>query len=174
MTSVGCGPAPAGEYTKPLMSTPWLGMCSTVIAAGCAWSAGGSVHVAGRTSVESAAHAGPTINSRQPNTERMVTLSTIDLVPRCRGSQECTRRRSLWNRSLGHIDAHCTLIMFPRKRRGGYLVQLYTVGHSNHPIEKFIGLLTANGITAVADVRSRPFSRRHPQFNKERLAAQLM
>jgi uncharacterized protein (DUF488 family) len=47
------------------------------------------------------------------------------------------------------------------------------VGHSNHPIEKFIGLLTANGITAVADVRSRPFSRRHPQFNKERLAAQL-
>jgi len=52
-------------------------------------------------------------------------------------------------------------------------VQLYTVGHSNHPIEKFIGLLTANGINAVADVRSRPFSRRHPQFNKERLAAQL-
>ena len=52
-------------------------------------------------------------------------------------------------------------------------MQLYTVGHSNHPIEKFIGLLTANGINAVADVRSRPFSRRHPQFNKERLAAQL-
>ena len=53
------------------------------------------------------------------------------------------------------------------------MAQLYTVGHSNHPIEKFIGLLTANGITAVADVRSRPFSRRHPQFNKERLAEQL-
>jgi uncharacterized protein (DUF488 family) len=47
------------------------------------------------------------------------------------------------------------------------------VGHSNHSIEKFIGLLTANGITAVADVRSRPFSRRHPQFNKERLASAL-
>jgi uncharacterized protein (DUF488 family) len=53
------------------------------------------------------------------------------------------------------------------------LATLYTVGHSNHSIEKFIGLLTANGITAVADVRSRPFSRRHPQFNKERLAAAL-
>jgi uncharacterized protein (DUF488 family) len=53
------------------------------------------------------------------------------------------------------------------------LATLYTVGHSNHPIEKFIGLLTANGITAVADVRSRPYSRRHPQFNKERLAATL-
>jgi uncharacterized protein (DUF488 family) len=53
------------------------------------------------------------------------------------------------------------------------LKALYTVGHSNHPIEKFVGLLSANGITAIADVRSRPFSRRHPQFNKDRLAAQL-
>lgn len=51
--------------------------------------------------------------------------------------------------------------------------RIYSVGHSNHSIEKFIGLLSANGITAVADVRSRPFSRRHPQFNKERLAAAL-
>jgi uncharacterized protein (DUF488 family) len=50
---------------------------------------------------------------------------------------------------------------------------IYTVGHSNHSIEKFIGLLAANAITAVADVRSRPFSRRHPHFNKERLAAAL-
>jgi uncharacterized protein (DUF488 family) len=60
-----------------------------------------------------------------------------------------------------------------KKWRGKYLVTIYTVGHSNHSIEKFVGLLTANGITAVADVRSRPFSRRHPQFNKERLAAEL-
>ncbi|HEY0802790.1 MAG TPA: DUF488 domain-containing protein [Steroidobacteraceae bacterium] len=53
------------------------------------------------------------------------------------------------------------------------MVTLYTIGHSNHPIDKFVGLLTANGITAIADVRSRPFSRRHPQFNKDRLAATL-
>jgi uncharacterized protein (DUF488 family) len=50
---------------------------------------------------------------------------------------------------------------------------VYTVGHSNHPIEKFVSLLTANRISAVADVRSRPFSRHHPQFNKDRLAAKL-
>ena len=50
---------------------------------------------------------------------------------------------------------------------------IYTVGHSNHPIEKFLGLLTGNGITAVADVRSQPYSRRFTQFNKERLAATL-
>jgi uncharacterized protein (DUF488 family) len=53
------------------------------------------------------------------------------------------------------------------------LTTLHTVGHSNHSIEKFVSLLTANGITAVADVRSRPFSRRHPQFNKDRLAGEL-
>ena len=34
-------------------------------------------------------------------------------------------------------------------------------------------MLTANGITAIADVRSRPFSRRNPQFNKDTLAAEL-
>ena len=53
------------------------------------------------------------------------------------------------------------------------MVTIYTVGHSNHPIEKILSLLTGNGITAIADVRSRPFSRRHPQFNKDRLAAKL-
>ena len=53
------------------------------------------------------------------------------------------------------------------------MTTLHTVGHSNHSIEKFVSLLTAHGITAVADVRSRPFSRRHPQFNKDRLAAEL-
>ncbi len=53
------------------------------------------------------------------------------------------------------------------------MVNVYTVGHSNHPIEKILSLLTGNGITAIADVRSRPFSRRHPQFNKDRLAAML-
>src|ERR1700743_2023752 len=53
------------------------------------------------------------------------------------------------------------------------LNKIYTVGHSNHPIEKFLDLLTRNEITAIADVRSKPFSRRNPQFNKDRLAAAL-
>jgi uncharacterized protein (DUF488 family) len=53
------------------------------------------------------------------------------------------------------------------------LATLYTVGHSNHSIDKFVGLLTTNSITAIADVRSQPFSKRYPQFNKERLAAVL-
>jgi uncharacterized protein (DUF488 family) len=50
---------------------------------------------------------------------------------------------------------------------------VFTVGHSNHPIDRFIGLLKQNAVTAIADVRSQPFSRRNPQFNKERLASVL-
>jgi hypothetical protein len=50
---------------------------------------------------------------------------------------------------------------------------IYTIGHSNHPIEKFIGLLKKHNITAVGDVRSRPYSRHNPQFNRETLAVSL-
>lgn len=53
------------------------------------------------------------------------------------------------------------------------VITIYTVGHSNHTIEKFLGLLSKAGITAIADVRSRPYSRRHPQFNRETLAGSL-
>jgi uncharacterized protein (DUF488 family) len=50
---------------------------------------------------------------------------------------------------------------------------LYTIGHSNHTTEDFIGLLKQHGITCVADVRSAPYSRYCPQFNKGALAAAL-
>ncbi|MFX9035036.1 DUF488 domain-containing protein, partial [Acinetobacter baumannii] len=43
----------------------------------------------------------------------------------------------------------------------------------NHPIERFLALLQAPGITALADVRSTPYSRFNPQFRRERLAASL-
>jgi uncharacterized protein (DUF488 family) len=50
---------------------------------------------------------------------------------------------------------------------------IYTIGHSTHALEHFIHLLTAHGVTAVADVRSRPYSRFNPQFNREDLQAAL-
>ena len=50
---------------------------------------------------------------------------------------------------------------------------VYTVGHSSYPIEVFLGLLSRHGITVIADVRSQPYSRRHPQFNREPLAETL-
>lgn len=50
---------------------------------------------------------------------------------------------------------------------------LYTVGHSTHPIDKFIALLKQHGILALADVRSHPFSRHFPQFSKASLKQSL-
>ena len=50
---------------------------------------------------------------------------------------------------------------------------LYTIGHSNHSIDEFVSLLKQHGITAVADVRSAPYSRYCPWFNKDQLAAAL-
>jgi len=43
---------------------------------------------------------------------------------------------------------------------------VYTIGHSNHSIEEFVTLLRQTGVTAVADVRSVPFSRFTPQFDR--------
>ena len=48
-----------------------------------------------------------------------------------------------------------------------------TIGHSIHPIEKFLSLLEAHGVTAIADVRSAPYSRRQPQFNRDPLRRAL-
>ena len=44
---------------------------------------------------------------------------------------------------------------------------VYTIGHSSHSFEDFVSLLQRYGVNAVADVRSVPYSRRHPQFNRE-------
>jgi uncharacterized protein (DUF488 family) len=53
------------------------------------------------------------------------------------------------------------------------VLELFSIGHSNHPIDYFVGLLQRHGITALADVRSTPYSRRHPQFRREALAERL-
>lgn len=50
---------------------------------------------------------------------------------------------------------------------------LYTLGHSNHPIDAFVALLVRHRIGAVADVRSVPFSRRYPHFSRDSLRASL-
>ena len=51
--------------------------------------------------------------------------------------------------------------------------QLLTIGHSSHEFAVFAALLHQHRVTAVADVRSAPYSRRHPHFNRERLHAAL-
>ncbi|MCA9056149.1 MAG: DUF488 domain-containing protein [Planctomycetaceae bacterium] len=50
---------------------------------------------------------------------------------------------------------------------------LFTIGHSNHSLAHFVLLLRQHGITAVADVRSSPYSRWHPQFSRDNLSEAL-
>ncbi|MFZ0774797.1 MAG: DUF488 domain-containing protein [Candidatus Sulfotelmatobacter sp.] len=50
---------------------------------------------------------------------------------------------------------------------------VYTIGHSNGTAERLLSLLNHHGVTAVADVRSQPYSRFNPQFNREELASVL-
>jgi len=50
---------------------------------------------------------------------------------------------------------------------------LLTIGHSNLSAERFMALLASAGVTAVADVRSVPFSRRCPWFSGKALAERL-
>jgi uncharacterized protein (DUF488 family) len=52
-------------------------------------------------------------------------------------------------------------------------VNIFTVGHSNHTADAFVGLLRLHRINAIADVRSSPYSRFAPQFNKEAIAPLL-
>src|SRR5260370_15864698 len=50
---------------------------------------------------------------------------------------------------------------------------VFTIGHSTHTLERFIELLKLHDITALGDVRSRPYSRMNPQFNREGLMKHL-
>ncbi|OJT94862.1 MAG: DNA repair protein [Alphaproteobacteria bacterium 65-7] len=49
----------------------------------------------------------------------------------------------------------------------------FTVGHSNHSFEAFVGLLKAPRVQRVVDVRKMPMSRANPQFNKDTLPGAL-
>jgi uncharacterized protein (DUF488 family) len=50
---------------------------------------------------------------------------------------------------------------------------LLTIGHSNLAADRFMALLASAGVTAVADVRSVPFSRWCPWFSGKALAQRL-
>lgn len=52
-------------------------------------------------------------------------------------------------------------------------MSIFTIGHSNHPIEHFVALLREAGVHLLVDVRSTPYSRRFPQFGRERLCSSL-
>lgn len=46
---------------------------------------------------------------------------------------------------------------------------IYSIGHGNRKVETFFGLLKQYEIDFLIDVRTNPFSRFNPDFNRERL-----
>ncbi len=50
---------------------------------------------------------------------------------------------------------------------------LFTIGHSNRTLDEFIELLRSSGVSAIADVRSQPYSRHMPHFNRDPLSDSL-
>lgn len=50
---------------------------------------------------------------------------------------------------------------------------IYTIGHSTHPADYFLELLSSQGVNCLVDVRSMPASRFNPQFGKKNLQAFL-
>lgn len=48
--------------------------------------------------------------------------------------------------------------------------QILTIGHGAHPIESFFDMAAAQGVTALVDVRTSPWSRFAPQYNRPSLA----
>jgi Domain of unknown function DUF488 len=61
----------------------------------------------------------------------------------------------------------------PQSSGAGLSGHILTIGHSNHTTDQFIELLRRAEVTALADVRSSPFSQRFPQFNQSELQRAL-
>ncbi len=57
--------------------------------------------------------------------------------------------------------------------QGYCFLKIFTIGHSNHDISKFISLLKDSEIDVLVDVRSRPYSKYVPHFNKKTIETPL-
>ena len=53
------------------------------------------------------------------------------------------------------------------------MTNIFTIGHSTHSKEHFLSLLQQHNITAIADVRSVPYSKFNPHFNQQELKIYL-
>jgi uncharacterized protein (DUF488 family) len=53
------------------------------------------------------------------------------------------------------------------------MTTIYTAGHGAASLELFRGILEAAGVTLVVDVRSKPYSKWHPQYSRAELSHTL-
>lgn len=52
-------------------------------------------------------------------------------------------------------------------------MKVFTIGHSNHPLEAFRDLLLRHAVQIVVDARSSPYSQYCSHFNRDGLSAYL-
>jgi uncharacterized protein (DUF488 family) len=52
-------------------------------------------------------------------------------------------------------------------------MEIYTIGHSNYPVERLIDMLKYYNINCVVDIRGTPYSKYNIQYNKETIAHTL-
>ena len=52
-------------------------------------------------------------------------------------------------------------------------MDIYTIGHSNYPVEKLIDMLKHYDVNCVIDIRGTPYSKYNVQYNKENIANTL-
>ena len=46
-------------------------------------------------------------------------------------------------------------------------MEIYAIGHSNYPVEKFFSMIEKYGINCIVDIRQIPYSRYNHQYNRE-------
>src|SRR5438093_4620316 len=111
--------------------------------------------------------------SRFPFKSRPVSSTT----QKRRSSSTPCRPSSMRSRSsirsplTGATWSHATFTK--RVFHTGCMPSIYSIGHGMRPIEEFIDVLRATDVKVLADIRSAPGSRRHPQFGQAPLAASL-
>ncbi len=52
-------------------------------------------------------------------------------------------------------------------------IKVFTIGHSNHTLDRFLQLIERHGIDELVDVRTSPYSRWAADFNREKLEMDL-
>ena len=50
---------------------------------------------------------------------------------------------------------------------GSYSMRIYTIGHFDYSLDKFLEMLQTADVTLVTDVRAFPKSKKHPQYNQQ-------
>lgn len=53
------------------------------------------------------------------------------------------------------------------------MIDIYTIGHSNYSMERFVEMLRKYKIDVVVDIRGTPYSKYNTQYNKEALSNSL-